>query len=202
MKGSGWMVLLLTLTSGLVIAAGQDSLPEEPRWWEKRKEQRPELYFPHKLHEEAMEQSGVTCLACHPFNATRESDPATAAALAAVANEPLEAICHSCHVVDRSAPSECRLCHPRPETIWPRDHDFDYVRLHGAAADDEEACRACHLDLNFCVDCHFRRDAMARRVHGLGYRQSHGLEARLDPAGCGSCHNASYCFDCHREIGR
>ena len=66
---------------------------------------------------------------------------------------------------------------------------------------DEQACRSCHLDLNYCVDCHFRRDSMARRVHGLGYRLSHGLEARLDAAGCGRCHNASYCFDCHRESG-
>ncbi len=185
----------------LLLPASVSSDEGEKRWWEKRRERSPELYFPHQAHESAMQESGITCLACHPFNATDEYETETAAELAGIANEPLEAICHSCHVEDRSAPAQCRLCHPQPESIWPRDHDFDYVRLHGLAAADEQQCRRCHLDLNYCVDCHFHRDPLAERVHGLGYRLSHGLEARLDAAGCGRCHNASYCFDCHRESG-
>jgi len=99
---------------------------EEKRWWEKRHEIRPELYFPHIAHEEAMKKSGITCLSCHPFTALDESDPEKAATLARVANEPLEAICHSCHVDDRSGPSACGICHPDPAKIWPRSHDFDY----------------------------------------------------------------------------
>jgi hypothetical protein len=192
-------LLLFVCLCAPVLAQDQG---EEKRWWEKRSEQKPELYFPHKAHDEVMKTSGVACLACHPFNPVEESDPGKVAALALVANEPLKAICHSCHVEDRSAPAQCRLCHPDPKKIWPRDHDFDYVRLHAPdAARDENACRSCHLDLNDCIDCHFRRDATARRQHGPGYRLSHGLEARMDPAQCGSCHNPSYCFDCHREIG-
>ncbi|WP_456403950.1 hypothetical protein [Thiolapillus sp.] len=192
------LLLLLCLSVPLV---AQDQ-GEEKRWWEKRSEQKPDLYFPHKAHDEVMKTSGVTCLACHPFNPIEETDPGKAAEMAVVANEPLKAICHSCHVEDRSAPAECSLCHPDPKKIWPRDHDFDYVRLHGPdAARDEKACPACHLDLNYCIDCHFRRDANTQRNHGPGYRLSHGLEARMDPRQCGSCHKPSYCFDCHREIG-
>lgn len=195
-----WLLCLLVLC-GSVVGQEPDG-NQEKRWWEKRAEQKPELYFSHQVHDEVMQTSGVTCLACHPFQALDTTDPGEAAKLAVVANEPLEAICHSCHVEDRSAPAECRLCHPEPKKIWPRDHDFDYVRLHGpVAARDENACRECHLDMNYCIDCHFRRDAAARRNHGPGYRLSHGLEARMDPARCGSCHNPSYCFDCHREIG-
>ncbi|WP_456412249.1 hypothetical protein [Thiolapillus sp.] len=192
-------VILLSLLS-LMVVAGE--APEEKRWWEKRADQRPALYFPHNAHDQAMEESGVLCLACHPFSKTDETDPEAVGEMSAVANEPLEAICHSCHVEDRSAPTECRLCHPDPKKIWPRDHDLDYVRLHGPdALEDERACSSCHLDLNYCVDCHFRRDAASHREHGLGYRLSHGLDARMDPQKCSSCHNPSYCFDCHREIG-
>jgi len=193
------MVLLL----GFLVACAALADDAEKRWWEKRREMRPELYFPHRAHEEAMEASGVTCLACHPFSTNQARDPRRAAALAEVANEPLKAICHSCHVEDRSGPARCRLCHPRPQAIWPSDHDFDYVRQHALdGALDENACRRCHLELADCVACHFRRDGGPGQVHRLGYRLSHGLEARLDPAGCGRCHNPSYCFDCHREIQR
>jgi hypothetical protein len=197
MKG---VLIPLLICLPLSLSAGDS--PDKTRWWEKRHQQKPELYFPHKAHDKAMESSGVTCLACHPFNAVDESDPEQVARMAVIANEPLEAICHSCHVEDRSAPAECTLCHPSPEKIWPGDHDFDYVRLHGFdAIRDEKICQSCHLDLNYCIDCHFRRDAGVRREHGVGYRLSHGLEARMDPQKCGSCHNPSYCFDCHREIG-
>lgn len=88
---------------------------EEKRWWEKRHEIRPELYFPHIAHEEAMKKSGITCLSCHPFTALDESDPEKAATLARVANEPLEAICHSCHVDDRSGPSAAESATPTPQ---------------------------------------------------------------------------------------
>ena len=196
------LLLLMILLTCCWAQPGAAEKQEPERWWEKRHRQKPDLYFPHKAHDKVMKTSGVTCLACHPFSGIEETDPERAAAVALVANEPLKAICHSCHVEDRSAPGQCRLCHPDPKKIWPRDHDFDYVRLHGPdAARDETACQVCHLDMSDCIDCHFRRDAAARRKHGPGYRLSHGLEARMDPAQCGSCHNPSYCFDCHREIG-
>ena len=194
------MKILLFLLLYLPALLFAQEKPEEKSWWESRIDQRPDLYFPHNAHDTALKNSGLSCLACHPFSKTDEADLKTLRELSVVSNEPLEAICHSCHVVDRSAPAQCQLCHRDPKKIWPADHDVNYVELHGHdALKDEKSCQQCHLDLNYCVDCHFRRDSTTRRVHGLGYRLSHGLEARMDPQQCGSCHNPSYCFDCHRE---
>ncbi len=192
------MLFILLCLPALLLA--QDK-PDEKSWWELRIDKRPDIYYPHNAHDDAIKTAGLTCLSCHPFTKTNEVELSVIRELGVISNEPLEAICHSCHVVDRSAPTQCKLCHPDPKKIWPKDHNINYVDLHGHdALKDEKICTTCHLDLNYCVDCHFRRDSTARRVHNLGYRLSHGLEARMDPQKCGSCHNPSFCFDCHREI--
>ena len=178
-----------------------DSSTEQLRWWEERQKERPEYHFPHNLHEAALQDAEISCLACHPFSRSNEYDVEVVKKLTTIANEPLMAICHICHVDDRSAPSTCTLCHPQPEKIWPRDHNSDYLRLHGLTAkNDESACEECHLELNDCINCHFQRNDHGDQQHEPGFRYSHGIEARMSPMECGSCHNTSFCSDCHQRL--
>lgn len=187
------MFFTLIAVSAEVVKQG-----DEPKWWEKRR-QRADIFFPHNAHQEIMKNRGDVCMACHPFSGTKLTDLKMLSKLETLSNEPLEAICHECHVAERSAPIACEYCHPDTSTIRPEDHAFDYKTIHGEAAiQDQVACRLCHLDLSFCTDCHFRRNSPHRVNHPLGYRDRHGLEARMDPATCGSCHNAGYCRECHR----
>lgn len=171
---------------------------KEKTWWEQRNK-RPDLYYPHNVHMAVMEKEGDSCFLCHPFNKNKITDLEQLKKLNIIANEPLEAICHECHVVKLTAPWHCELCHPDSRTIWPNDHNFNYIAHHSEDARlNESECRQCHIDTSFCTDCHFRRDPL-RRVHTLGYRTTHGIEARVNTASCGRCHNAHYCSDCHRE---
>lgn len=205
------LLLLLSLFT-LPVAAEQVTLEkevtgdpkEEKSWWQKRDE-RSDIYYPHKAHFDAMEKEGDSCLLCHPFNKNSVADLEQFKKLNVISNEPLEAICHECHVSKLSAPSRCELCHDDPKKIWPSDHDLDYVTHHGEDArldssrPEDKQCSSCHIDQSFCSDCHFRRDKIQRRIHGLGYRASHGIEARMNAASCSRCHNISYCSDCHRK---
>ncbi len=191
------LLLLLLLLAMLPLQAGG----KKP-WYERRRQETPSLHYPHELHKPALEEAGLGCLSCHAFSALDEKSPASARRLALIANEPLKSICHACHVVDRSAPARCTLCHAEPERIWPEDHNFQYLKLHGPdARRDESACRECHLGLDECVQCHFRRGSGSEQ-HAPGYRYGHGIEARLAPADCGRCHNPSYCTDCHVRMWR
>jgi hypothetical protein len=196
------LVFLLTL----LVALGQAALAEpamgekhEGRtWWEKR-EGRPDIYYPHNVHLEVMKEEGDSCMLCHSFEKTDIADPKRLAPLNAIANEPLKAVCHNCHVVEQRAPWRCDLCHDDRTKIWPDDHNFNYIQNHSEdGRRDEQACRECHLDLAFCTNCHFRRDvAGANSRHPLGYRTLHGIEARMSALSCGRCHNAQYCTECH-----
>ncbi|MET0091133.1 MAG: hypothetical protein ABW068_14145 [Candidatus Thiodiazotropha sp.] len=178
------------------VSSAEDKEPES--WWEKR-HLRSDLYFPHKAHEGVMSSSDDACMACHPFNENRILEPQQLQTVQQIYNEPLEAICHSCHMLTRSAPMACEVCHTDMTTVRPADHMDDFTRLHGEAARvDQQGCSDCHIDLNFCTDCHFRRSPGRRVMHPLGYRDRHGLDARIDPTSCGGCHQANYCRDCHR----
>jgi hypothetical protein len=185
-----------------VFAADEAQQEEEKTWWEKR-HQRPDIYFPHNAHMDVMSQSKDVCMACHPFSANDITDLELLEKVQTIYNEPLEAICHSCHMQTRTAPLACEVCHTDPQTIRPPDHRGDYTWFHTEAARvDEEACRQCHIDLNFCTDCHFRRNPSQRMLHPLGYRDRHGVEARMNPSACAGCHQLGYCRDCHAGRSR
>ena len=111
-----WVLIPLLLGAALAAHWAAAEEPQAKRWWELRHD-RPDLYFRHEKHRDALAASGDLCLACHPFNATRETDAATVQTLTAIANEPLAPICHECHMADRSAPIDCRVCHPDPATV-------------------------------------------------------------------------------------
>jgi len=171
---------------------------EEKSWWQKRNE-RPDIFYPHNAHMEVMEKEGDPCLLCHTFNKTEVLQPDQVESLTRISNEPLEAICHECHLDRQKAPSRCELCHTDITAVIPSSHDFDYVANHGEDVQlDSSRCSECHVDASFCTDCHFRRDRSQRHVHKLGYRSLHGIDARMNTFSCGRCHNASYCADCHR----
>lgn len=192
-------ILLLLVVSLPLLAAAGAAEKKEKSWWERRQE-RTDIFYPHNAHQEVMKKGGDACLLCHPFSGTDIRDIERLRAINVIANEPLQAICHSCHVSGQTAPWRCELCHDQPRKIWPDDHNYNYIARHGEdARRDESQCRECHLDLSFCSDCHLRRDASRHRVHPLAYLSAHGLEARFDTAGCGRCHNAAYCSDCHRR---
>ncbi|MCG8427943.1 MAG: hypothetical protein MI754_11355, partial [Chromatiales bacterium] len=190
------LLLIVVLLLWVLPLLAEPAMDEAQPWYEQRRAETPGYHFPHRLHEEALQQAGLSCVACHAFSANEERDPKLVHQLTRIANEPMEAICHSCHVVDRSAPMACRLCHPDPSTIWPDDHNFDYRRLHGLdARQDEAACESCHLGLRDCVSCHFQRSPDSDQ-HLPGFRYSHGIEARATSADCGRCHNPGFCVDC------
>ena len=171
-------------------------------WWEQRNK-RNDIYYPHNAHDAVMKKGGDTCLLCHTFSKNRVTNLEQLKKLNVIANEPLEAICHDCHVTKLTAPWECDLCHQDAREIWPNDHNFDYIDHHGEDAGlDEGECNQCHIDKSFCSDCHFRRDPMQRRSHPLGYRSSHGFDARMNAANCATCHNVNDCGDCHKALSK
>jgi len=205
------LTILFLLTTGLNLFAHADSLAngsqtnetlktENPvqTWWEKRNQQR-DLFYPHNAHMEVMKENGDSCLLCHSFNKSSITNVEQQKQLTTIANEPLEAVCHSCHVEKKSAPWRCELCHSQKESIWPEDHNLDYINHHREdAIQNEQVCASCHLELSFCTSCHFKRQPRASEIHPLGYIGRHGLEVRMDAVECGNCHNPGYCRDCHR----
>lgn len=193
-----WLISIAFLFIPLLSLAEEGT--KEKSWWEKR-EGMADLYFPHNKHMKALKKKGDPCMLCHPFSPTDITDIKTLEKVTVIANEPLEAICHSCHLVELTAPSECRLCHKDPAKIWPDKHNYKYKRNHAEDARvDPDWCKKCHMSPSFCTNCHFRRDQSARRVHSMGYRGSHGIEARISPGQCGRCHNSRYCRDCHKGM--
>jgi hypothetical protein len=167
-------------------------------WWEKRHQQT-EFYFPHNAHLKIMQKRGDLCMACHPFTGTPKTTLKQQRQLTQLANEPLKAICHQCHLLERSAPLDCKICHKNINKIRPKDHGQNFIDFHGAEAKQNEAqCRSCHLEMSFCTNCHFQHNNNQHIKHPLGYRNQHGLDARLDATACGKCHNTHYCRDCHR----
>jgi len=104
-----------------------------------------------------------------------------------------------------NAPAECSLCHLDPATVWPDDHNYDYINAHAedAYADQAGCSSKCHQQLSFCTDCHFKRTISGTysgiNAHKPAYKTLHGLDARISPLECGSCHQAGYCADCHRR---
>ncbi len=169
----------------------------EQTWWQKR-QARKDIYYPHNKHEKVMQKKGDSCLLCHTFAKTKITEPALLGQIDLIANEPLAAICHECHKTNIEAPWDCRICHPDPSTIWPKNHHFDYINQHGTNTKlDEASCQTCHIDLKFCTDCHFRRG-----THPLGYRSWHGLDVRTSALSCGRCHAGMFCQRCHRGGGR
>lgn len=193
-----WMLGLAVAGAWAADGATGAVAPADFKWWEKREERR-DIRYPHNAHMAVMEKEGDSCMLCHSFRGTEVSDDKTLTALTTIANEPLKAICHDCHVVENRAPWRCELCHDDKTRIWPADHNFGYIEHHGETARrDEAACRECHLDLTFCTDCHFRRDTRGTGYHPLAYRSLHGIEARMMPSNCARCHNTPYCDECHR----
>ncbi len=168
--------------------------------WYKDRNERSDIYYPHKAHYEVMEEEGDSCLLCHSFQENTLNDEPNRKALNIIANEALEQICHDCHVTELRGPWRCELCHDKKEAIWPADHNSGYIQNHATdARQDTEVCKTCHIDTKFCTDCHFRRDTSGKGYHPLGYRAKHGLEARMMPSNCSRCHNYFYCRDCHEQ---
>ncbi len=202
------LLLFIVLVAGLMgpglmadagpAAASTPDQTRPPTWWEKR-DKRTDIYYPHQAHFQVMEAEGDSCLLCHGFGPNTLTDKKKLKSLTTLANEPLKAVCHDCHVDERRGPWRCELCHDDKTKIWPADHHYSYIEHHGEAGRrDEAGCRECHLDLSFCTNCHFRRDTAGQGYHPLGYRSLHGLEARIDTLSCGRCHNTPYCDECHR----
>lgn len=172
---------------------------ENKKWWERRDSQI-DIYYPHNIHNDVMTEKGDSCFLCHSFSENLETNRDRLSAINEISNEPLLAICHSCHVDEQSAPSECNICHSDKKSIWPEDHNFDYIKHHGVDADNNgKSCEGCHLDLNYCTDCHFNRQSGMNNNHPLGFLGRHGIEVRNNSAECASCHLPNYCSDCHRR---
>jgi len=204
---SGMLVFGLTITAtAFAESTINPESPEKKKWWENRIKQA-DIYYPHQAHMQSMTEEGDSCMLCHTFANNKIINEKQLKQLTTIANEPLKAICHDCHLDDVRAPWRCELCHTDKTTIWPDDHNYDYIHQHNEDARiSEKACRSCHLDIAFCSDCHFRRSGggnakgqgLGADYHPLGYQSRHGIDARMMPSQCGRCHNSFYCSDCHR----
>ncbi|MFK5986698.1 MAG: hypothetical protein QM479_14920 [Pseudomonadota bacterium] len=173
-------------------------IKKEKKWWHNRQENK-DIYYPHNIHKQAMEEEGDSCMLCHSFAKNTLKNEQYLKHLTTIANEPLEAICHDCHLSEIRAPWRCNICHTDKTTIWPENHNYDYIHQHNEdARDNENQCRSCHIDIAFCSNCHFRRGAGQQDYHPLGYQSRHGIDARMMASQCGRCHNSFYCKDCHR----
>jgi hypothetical protein len=191
------LLVMMVILSCHLFASEEKQNEEQETWWEKR-HQRPDIYFPHNAHMDVMSQSADVCMACHPFSSNIITNLEQLESVQVIYNEPLEAICHSCHLEARSAPMACQVCHVDGKTIRPSDHKGDYTWFHTETArSDEKSCLKCHVDLNFCTDCHFRRNPSRQVMHPLGYRDRHGIEARINASSCAACHQPGYCRNCH-----
>ena len=82
----------------------QSKTEKEQRWTEKREKRKPDIYFPHNVHLEALKKEGDVCALCHSFQKTSETNLELIKDLTVVINEPLKAMCHDCHVVEQRAP--------------------------------------------------------------------------------------------------
>ena len=194
-----YIVIILLMGS---LMPGLQAVEQEQNksWWEIRNNTK-EHYFSHKAHMDVMLKSGDPCMSCHPFGKNREKDPKKLRELTDILNEPKEAICHSCHVDERTAPAECTLCHVDMTNIRPPDHGHDYLQYHTHDANtNAENCSTCHVNPSFCTDCHFKRNRLGRQYHHSWYIGNHGIDARIGSGNCGKCHNGRFCADCHREV--
>ncbi len=193
-------VLVALLCNTLIASENPPATGVDKSWWKNRHD-RADIFYPHKAHFEVMTKMGDPCLLCHSFYRNKVIQPDNVRSLTTISNEPLQAICHNCHVDELNAPFRCTLCHKEPSAIWPFNHNFDYKRQHAEDARlDNGECQRCHLELSFCTDCHFRRDPTQRREHRIGYQNMHGIDARMNTISCGRCHNGDYCTDCHRSV--
>jgi len=196
------LLIILLLCFSVFVQAEDSAAPtaeKDKSWWSKRQHSS-DIFYPHKPHMDIMKSNGDACMLCHPFSKNNVHDEKFLKPLNDINNEPLEAICHDCHVDKMNAPSECNLCHTKPSAIWPQNHNYDYKNNHAEdSRADQSSCDECHKQLSFCTDCHFKRTLTGSKVHKLGYRTMHGLDARIAPADCGNCHQADYCSDCHRR---
>jgi len=185
----------------------KSSLFATTTWWKKRNKQQ-DIFYPHKAHYQVMDKMQDSCMLCHSFNGNNVNgakmhDTKKLKAFTAIVNEPMKAVCHSCHVEEKTAPATCSLCHTEKTDIWPADHNINYLQSHGIdAKHNEQACDSCHLSKQFCSDCHFRRQPRGGIFHPLGFLGRHGSEVQFNPSECGTCHNQQYCTDCHRRKSR
>ena len=172
---------------------------KEKTWWKKRQTNQ-DIYYPHKIHMQSMNEEGDGCMLCHTFAKNTLKDEKQLKDLTIIANEPLKAICHNCHLDDVRAPWRCNICHSDKTTIWPDDHNYDYIHQHNEDARlSENQCRSCHLGVAFCSNCHFRRGGGDTDYHPMAYQSSHGIDARMMASQCARCHNSFYCSNCHRN---
>ncbi len=162
----------------------------------QKKEKMP---FPHKAHFEVIQKRENICLACHPFLAIDIEDKKLDKELNDIMKKPGKEICHSCHMLEKTASSQCVLCHRNMNKILPESHAFDYIEKHVFDAKiNSKSCDECHTSPSFCTNCHFKRNGIKNRTHKGWYLNSHGIEARIKPHMCDQCHKKFFCTNCHK----
>lgn len=114
-------------------------------------------------------------------------------------NMPLMKTCSTCHD-DRKAPFDCSLCHTNPREIRRASHPDGWKHSHKyEATQDEESCKTCHPNTDYCQDCH-EGDNLQQTSHLLNYRFTHTLDAKGKERDCMVCHtNQSFCNECHQH---
>ena len=102
-KAFSMLFMLFFLAVSLPVQAEQDipseaeaikkDVEKEKSWWQKR-QQRSDIFYPHKPHMDTMKEEGDACMLCHPYSKNTIHDEKALGTLEQINNEALEAICH------------------------------------------------------------------------------------------------------------
>lgn len=141
-----------------------------------------DLLIPHKAHVEVLNMECVTCHEdlVHSMNRRGFNRP------------EMETCLEECHDGDKAS-NKCTDCHTRKQT--PKSHSQDdWLKVHGAAAEEQD-CGACHdWTPGYCGDCHSKRPAS----HVGNWKEDHASHARKRKDGCLVCHGGEkFCKECH-----
>jgi hypothetical protein len=156
--------------------------------WPRLKALPPDGTFSHQTHQDA----GITCEQCHgDMKHNKKVTPA---------NLPTMETCLKCHK-DMGVGTGCAVCHKTlSEKSPPPDHNRDWKRFHGSAAQEPVRggrCYLCH-ERSYCSTCH---SIEKPRDHGTNtwLNFGHGVAAGVDRTRCSTCHHSDFCIQCHQE---
>jgi hypothetical protein len=196
----------IILTVMLSLYLSSCSHPTDDSWLDKKS---PRFHGKSLLNCDKCHDTENECSQCH-FGADGSKSP-SAWIHGTTPHDQLsasEAVCNSCHEVNRSygnGPAACHDCHALPAAhvlgeAWLNKTSPDF---HGGSTLN---CSSCHDTATECSQCHFGADGSKSPTEWVHHQGSHKSLVVSGPV-CNTCHalNRSYgngpaaCHDCHDD---
>ncbi len=153
-----------------------------------------DLKFTHKTHLE----NKVACNQCHEnIEKSNEITPGLI--------PDMFGNCVPCHKNRGAEKLACDVCHKNikknrmplyHEDRWVKHEDVRWIQRHGSEFYyNQDYCKRCHSDLNWCVNCHQEQKP---KNHNNAWRgKTHGFAASWERKKCSVCHQEDFCERCH-----